>query len=198
MNLSLSFEDYIQALGEILERVSVLKGSQIIPIEDGFAEYIGHLIEATNRGNRVFFIGNGGSAGICTHSANDYSKNGGIRCMSLHDGAVLTCLGNDFGFEFIFSKQIEFHAQSGDVLIAISSSGRSADILNAVDQAKRQGLWVCTLSGFADDNPLRQSGDLNWYIDSTEYGFVELSHQILIHCALDRKDMLWERWNSRK
>jgi D-sedoheptulose 7-phosphate isomerase len=113
-------------------------------VEAGFAAYIGHLVAATERGNRVFFVGNGGSAGICTHSANDYAKNGGIRSMSLHDGAVLTCLGNDFGFEYVFSKQIEFHAQPGDVLIAISSSGRSADILNAVTQAKSQGLWVCT------------------------------------------------------
>lgn len=116
--------------------------------------------------------------------------------MSLHDGAVLTCLGNDFGFECVFSKQMEFHAQPGDVLIAISSSGRSADILNAVTQAKSQGLWVCTFSGFATDNPLRANGDLNWYIDSDEYGFVELGHQVLIHCALDRRDGLVSKYHT--
>jgi D-sedoheptulose 7-phosphate isomerase len=193
----MSFEDYLVALKDILHQTSVHLKQESIPVEDGFVEYMGHLIEATSRGNRVFFIGNGGSAGICTHSANDYAKNGGIRCMSLHDGAVLTCLGNDFGFEYIFSKQIEFHAQPGDVLIAISSSGRSADIILAVEQAKRQGLWVCTFSGFSEGNPLSKSGDLNWFVGSKEYGFVELGHQILIHCALDRKQMLWERWLSR-
>ena len=114
--------------------------------------------------------------------------------MSLHDGAVLTCLGNDFGFEYIFEKQLSFHAQQGDVLIAISSSGRSADILNAVRQADEIGMFVCTFSGFARDNPLRSMGALNWYVDSMEYGFVELAHQVLIHCALDRRDMLLESW----
>ena len=103
---------------------------------------------------------------------------------------VLTCLGNDFGFEFIFSKQIEFHAREGDVLIAISSSGRSADILRGVEVAKAKGMYVCTFSGFSDDNPLRKTGDLNWYVASGEYGFVKLAHQILIHCALDNKQVL--------
>jgi D-sedoheptulose 7-phosphate isomerase len=110
--------------------------------------------------------------------------------LSLHDGAVLTCLGNDFGFEYVFSKQLEFHAREGDVLIAISSSGRSADILRAVEMATEKGMYVCTLSGFAPDNPLRKMGDLNWYVPSLEYGFVELAHQIIIHCALDNKDRL--------
>ena len=116
--------------------------------------------------------------------------------MSLHDGAVLTCLGNDFGFEHIFAKQLKFHAQQGDALIAISSSGRSPDILNAVRQADEIGMFVCTFSGFASDNPLRKMGSINWYVDSKEYGFVELAHQILIHCALDRRDMLLESWQS--
>ena len=199
MNLSLSFAEYVHKLSDILARTSVRNISTDLDVEMGFVEYIGHLVDATQRGNRVFFIGNGGSAGICTHSANDYSKNGGIRSMALHDGAVLTCLGNDFGFEHIFAKQIEFQAQAGDVLIAISSSGSSKDILNAVEQAKSQGLWVCTFSGFDPQNALRNRGDLNWYIQSAEYGFVELGHQVLIHCALDRRDMLLERYrNSTK
>ena len=194
MKLSLSFTEYIQRLSEIVQRTSVSLGVRSVDVEAGFAEYIGHLVTTTEQGGRVFFIGNGGSAGICMHSANDYTKNGGIRSMALHDGAVLTCLGNDFGFESIFSKQLAFQAQSGDVLVAISSSGRSQDILNAVEQARAQGLWICTFSGFAPDNPLRGSGDLNWYIDSMEYGFVELGHQILLHCALDRRDLLLARY----
>ena len=196
MNLRMSFTEYLQALQDILLRTQVSTSAVSIDMEEGFQTYMGNLVDATARGNRIFFIGNGGSAGICTHSANDYSKNGGIRSMSLHDGAVLTCLGNDFGFEHVFAKQLAFHAQAGDVLIAISSSGRSADILLAVEQAKAMGMWVCTFSGFAADNPLRSSGDLNWFVESAEYGFVELGHQVLIHCALDRRDMLVERWNS--
>ncbi len=186
------FLEYIQNLQKVLQETVVDKNGVFVEVDQGFKEYMSQLIAAHNRGNHIFFIGNGGSAGICTHSANDYSKNGGIRCLALHDGAVLTCLGNDFGFEFIFSKQIEFHAREGDVLIAISSSGRSADILRGVEVAKAKGMYVCTFSGFSDDNPLRKTGDLNWYVASGEYGFVELSHQILIHCALDNKHVLEE------
>jgi D-sedoheptulose 7-phosphate isomerase len=193
----MSFTEYLQALQEILGRTMVSHYEQSYDdIEKAFVDYIGNLYEITQKGNRIFFVGNGGSAGICTHSANDYAKNGGFRCMSLHDGAVLTCLGNDFGFEHIFAKQLEFHAQQGDALIAISSSGRSEDILNAVRQADEIGMFVCTFSGFAPENPLRTMGTLNWYIDSSEYGFVELAHQILIHCALDRRDMLLEHWSE--
>lgn len=184
------FLEYIKQLQNVLAATVVDENGSAIDIDQGFQVYMSQLIAAHDRGNHVFFIGNGGSAGICTHSANDYSKNGGIRCLALHDGAVLTCLGNDFGFEYIFSKQIEFHARKGDVLIAISSSGCSADILRGVEAAKQKGMYVCTFSGFLEDNPLRTLGDLNWYVSSPEYGFVELAHQIIIHCALDNKTVL--------
>src|ERR1700761_8080940 len=85
---------------------------------------------AHEKGRKVMFIGNGGSMGIATHMAVDFSKAGGMRAIALGDGATLTCIGNDFAFEEVFSRQIEWHGQSEDVLIAISSSGKSPDILN--------------------------------------------------------------------
>lgn len=137
------------------------------------------------RGYKLMIIGNGGSAGIASHSAIDYSKNGNLRTLAFNDGAALTCLGNDFGYEHVFAKQIEFHGRSGDMLIAISSSGQSKNILHAVETARKIGIRTVTLSGFKPDNPLRQAGDLNLYVASLEYGFVELSHQTLLHAALD-------------
>lgn len=190
------FSEYLANLKQALEQTKVDIQGATVTIDQGLAHYMGQIWTAQQRGHRTFFIGNGGSAGICTHSANDYSKNGGLRCMALHDGAVLTCLGNDFGFEYIFSKQIEFHASEGDVLVAISSSGSSKDILNAVNQAKDQGLFVISFSGFYEDNPLRKMGDLNFYVPSQEYGFVELGHQILIHSALDMKEELLKKFSS--
>lgn len=141
--------------------------------------------ETHDRGNKLMFVGNGGSAGIASHMATDYSKNGNLRALAMNDGSMLTCLGNDYGYEHVFAKQIEFHARDGDLLIAISSSGRSQNILNAVSTACRLGCAVMTLSGFTPDNPLRVSGDLNFYVDSTEYGFVEMSHLALCHAVLD-------------
>ena len=131
------------------------------------------------------FIGNGGSAGIASHLAIDYSKNGSLPAMAFNDSSAITCLSNDYGFEYVFAKQIEFHARKGDVLIAISSSGKSINILNAVAVARKVGCNVITFSGFQPQNPLSKLGDVNFYIDSKEYGYVEVSHVALGHSILD-------------
>ncbi|WP_051340663.1 SIS domain-containing protein [Azospirillum halopraeferens] len=154
-------------------------------LSDAFVRMETAVRSAHAAGNKVMFIGNGGSAGICSHHAVDYSKNGGIRSMAFNDGAMLTCLGNDYGYEHVFAKQIDYHGRRGDVLVAISSSGRSANILNGVCAARAIGCEVVTLSGFAPDNPLRRAGDINVYIESFEYGFVELAHTSMLHALLD-------------
>ena len=136
-------------------------------------------------GGRVFFVGNGGSAAIASHMANDFTKNGGVRSLAISDAAVLTCLANDYGYEAAFAKGLEFQAGPQDGLVAISSSGASPNILNAVAEARRQGLWVVTLSGFSPENPLRRLGDLNLYIESEVYGVVEVGHLMLLHAVLD-------------
>lgn len=134
---------------------------------------------------KIIFIGNGGSAGICSHMAIDFSKRGKIPSVALTDGAALTCLGNDIGFENVFGKQIEWHAQPGDLLVAISSSGRSPNILCGVDAARAKRCNVMTLSGFDDDNPLRRRGDMNIYVRASDYGLVEVAHHALLHAVLD-------------
>jgi D-sedoheptulose 7-phosphate isomerase len=136
-------------------------------------------------GNQLIFVGNGGSAAIASHMATDYSKNGGVRSLALNDASMLTCLGNDLGYERVFAKQLELHARAGDLVVAISSSGRSANILNAVDAAAAAGCTVATLSGFTPDNPLRGRGEWNFYVASDRYGFVEIGHLTICHAVLD-------------
>jgi D-sedoheptulose 7-phosphate isomerase len=140
---------------------------------------------AHNAARKVMFIGNGGSMGIAAHMAIDFSKNGGMRAMALGDSAALTCLGNDFGYADVFARQIDWHGAAGDVLIAISSSGESANILNGVAAARSRQCKVVTFSGFRDDNRLRGLGDVNFYVRAEEYGFVEVAHQSLLHAMLD-------------
>ena len=140
---------------------------------------------AHEAGNKVMFVGNGGSAGIASHMAIDYTKNGGMRALAFNDGAALTCLGNDLGYEQVFAEQIRMHAHPGDLLIAISSSGNSPNILTAVDAARNRGCEVVTFSGFRPDNKLRALGDYNIYMRSEEYGFVEVAHLALNHAILD-------------
>lgn len=140
---------------------------------------------AHQAGNKLIFIGNGGSAAIASHMATDYSKNGNIRSLALNDGSMLTCLGNDLGYDKVFAKQIELHARPGDLLIAISSSGRSPNILNAVAAGRAAGCKIVSLSGFDPENPLRRLGDLNFYLASDRYGFVEIGHLTICHAILD-------------
>jgi D-sedoheptulose 7-phosphate isomerase len=136
-------------------------------------------------GNKLIFVGNGGSAAIASHMATDYSKNGDIRSLALNDSSMLTCLGNDLGYDQVFAKQIELHARPNDLVIAISSSGRSVNILNAVKAARSAKCAVVTLSGFSADNPLRQLGDVNFFIASDRYGVVEIGHLTICHAILD-------------
>ena len=144
-------------------------------------------LEATGRGGKLMFVGNGGSAGIASHMAIDFSKNGGMPAMCFNDGAALTCLGNDFGYEEVFAGQLRAHARKGDVLFAISSSGSSENILRAVAVARDRGCAVITMTGFKPGNPLRALGDVNFHIGLSDYGLVEVAHTAMIHAVVDLK-----------
>jgi len=182
------YEKYLSTFSGILENAEASNQSGASVDMDDAVKQIGHAMQACHDGgNKVMLIGNGGSAGICSHMATDISKNGGMRATAFNDSSVLTCLGNDYGYEFVFQKQIEWYAAEGDILIAISSSGKSANILNAVEEARKKECLVYTFSGFREDNPLRTRGDLNVYLNSLEYGFVEVGHLAIIHSALDIK-----------
>ncbi|GLR80783.1 SIS domain-containing protein (plasmid) [Azospirillum oryzae] len=154
-------------------------------LADAFAWVQRKARAAHDSGHKLMFVGNGGSAGIASHCAIDYSKNGDLRSLAFNDGAALTCLGNDLGYENVFARQVEMHGRSGDLLIAISSSGNSPNIHKAVSAARGIGCAVATFSGFKADNPLRSMGDVNFYVASDAYGFVEILHLSLCHAILD-------------
>jgi D-sedoheptulose 7-phosphate isomerase len=140
---------------------------------------------ASAAGKTVFVIGNGGSAGIASQVTYAFTHFKGVAALCLNDPSALTGIGADLGYDQVFSRQLAAHGRSGDHLIAISSSGQSANILNAVSAARENGLGILTLSGFKPDNPLRRAGDLNLYVDSSEYGFVEVAHLALCHAVLE-------------
>lgn len=178
--------EYITELGRAITRAQVSRADgSFLPLPEAIEAIGSEMRSVHEKGLKVMFIGNGGSASISSHMATDYSKNGRIRAMAFNDSSALTCLGNDLGYERVFAEQIEFHGNPGDILVAISSSGRSPNILNAVDAAKKKGCKVFTLSGFDSDNPLRKMGDVNIFVDNKEYGFVEVSHLAILHAALD-------------
>jgi D-sedoheptulose 7-phosphate isomerase len=180
------FDGYADILSGVLGSVQATDGGgKQLAMDDVLRWSAENARRCHDSGNKLIFIGNGGSATIASHMATDLSKNAGIRTMACNDGSILTCLGNDYGFEHVFAKQIEFYGARGDLVVAISSSGKSANILNAVAAARQVGCTVITLSGFAPDNPLRQLGDVNLYLKSDLYGFVEIGHLVLCHAIVD-------------
>ena len=146
---------------------------------------IERLKQTKAQGKKIILIGNGGSAGIAEHMAIDFTKNAGLRAIAFSGTPTLTTFANDFGYEKIYQKCVESFADSGDVLIAISSGGTSKNILNACEEAKKRGLSVMTLSGFNGDNPLRKQGEQNIWIDSKAFGYVEMIHHALLHYVND-------------
>jgi D-sedoheptulose 7-phosphate isomerase len=134
---------------------------------------------------KVILVGNGGSASIASHVSIDFTKAANIRSINFNEASLLTCFANDYGYENWASNALNFYADSNDIAILISSSGQSKNIINAADKAKKIGLPIITLSGFLESNPLRKMGDVNLWVNSSEYNIVESVHQIWLLSIVD-------------
>lgn len=146
---------------------------------------INKSVDLIKSSKRILFIGNGGSNAICSHMMEDYMKIASIPTLSFSDPALITCFANDYGYENALKEWINFSFQAGDLLIAISSSGESDNILNAVQEHKSLGGNVITLSGFKSDNSLSKLGSVNFLVAEENYGIVECFHQVILHAILD-------------
>lgn len=145
-------------------------------------EAAAHLIE--NTPGKLIIMGNGGSNGIASHMAEDYTNNfKPTLCFS--DAAFMSCFANDFGWENAFARWLKHFAQPGDTLILISSSGQSKNILNCAEWALSEQMPLISLSGFNPENPLRQLGDVRFYVHSDSYKDVELMHTVILHTILE-------------
>jgi D-sedoheptulose 7-phosphate isomerase len=150
-------------------------------------ESVAELIKTTcDYGNKILIFGNGGSAAISSHFSVDLTKNAGLRCVNFNEADLITCFANDYGFEHWVEKAIDFYGDEGDLLIVISSSGSSKNMLNSINAARNGNFKaVITLSGFDKDNPLRQLGDINLWVDSKAYNFIENIHQVWLLAIVD-------------
>ncbi|MBI3546729.1 MAG: SIS domain-containing protein [Gammaproteobacteria bacterium] len=157
-----------------------------VDIETGMQHAMEILTAARKRDSSVFLVGNGGSAGIASHATVDFVHVAKLRAHTVHDPSLLTCMSNDYGYENGYAKILGHLARAHDVLIAISSSGNSANIRNAAATVTQAGGTVITLSGFKPQNPLRSLGEINIWLDSHDYGLVEIGHQFILHNLADR------------
>lgn len=178
--------EYVERLSECTyNTIFTGKGRPELSYEDGMKELVDIFQQIKRNQKQLFFIGNGGSAAIAGHMTADFMKNGRMKTYSLYDQAVSTCMSNDYGYESVFSKPLALLANKEDLLVAISSSGNSKNILNAINTAKEKNCYVITFTGFHQDNQARLLGDYNIYVPICEYGIVESVHNLILQQAVD-------------
>ena len=170
------FDSYFNALSARLRDASA----------DQLYELLQVFVDVRDKGRKVILVGNGGSAAIASHVAVDLTKAARVRAINFNEADLITCFGNDYGYENWMGKALEFYGDSGDVAVIISSSGQSQNVVIGANAARDIGLHVVTLSGFRTNNPLRMLGDLNLWVNSESYNVVETTHQSWLLAVIDR------------
>ena len=173
---------YISGLSELMIATEVTDADGgALSLEAGADAAALLLLESRSASRKVMLVGNDGSSAIVSHAQNDLSENGKVRAMVFTEHPVLTARANDFGYGSVFERPIEQWADAGDLLITVSSSGKSENIVRALEMAKQKGCRAITFSGFSPTNPSRSLGNVNFYVPSEVYGFVETAHTALLH-----------------
>jgi len=144
------------------------------------------LIRVKKDNAKIMIFGNGGSAAIASHASVDLTKTANIRAVNFNEADLITCFSNDYGYEKWIEKAIDFYADCKDVLILISSSGKSSNMINACQAARNKKISkIITFTGHDKNNPLSKLGDINFWINSKAYNFVENTHQVWLLTIVD-------------
>ena len=167
---------YLETYNSLIHNQSAI--DKLIEIKNIFTE-------TSTAGKKVILAGNGGSAAMASHIAVDITKNAGIRSLTFNEYDLITTLANDYGYENWIKKGIEFYYDPGDVIVLISASGKSENVVRAAKYSKELGLKTITFSGFETNNPLRDLGDINLWVDSKVYNIVEMTHHIWLLAIVD-------------
>ena len=170
------FKDYNKSIFDLLDKFDTDLIDQSVKIID----------ECRKKGGKVYIVGNGGSSSMASHVSVDFAKVAGVPSGTFNNSNLITCFANDYGFEHWAEKAVEFYGDKGDLLLVISSSGKSKNMINAVEAARKRNFEsVITLSGFSEHNQLRKIGDINLWVDNMSYNFVENIHQIWLLAIVD-------------
>ena len=168
-------KNYLDKLSELLKNYESPDFLKIVKI-----------LKAIKRNKKkVILVGNGGSAAMASHVSVDLTKMCKIRAINFNEADLLTCFSNDYGYENWVKKAISFYADKGDLLICISSSGESKNIINGAKFAKRIGCKVVTLTGFHKTNKVKKIGNVNLWLNSKNYNFIEMIHHTWLLSIVD-------------
>ncbi|HEV2983842.1 MAG TPA: SIS domain-containing protein [Vicinamibacterales bacterium] len=185
-NVSAGPRRYFTAFARLLEQVEVTtREGKSLPVDEGLGSVATLIGSLRDSGAKALLIGNGGSAAIVSHMHNDLCKSVGVRAIVFNDAPLLTAVANDHGYHTVFHRPVELWADRHDVLIAVSSSGESENIVKAASLANDKGCRLVTFTGFRPTNRLRQLGQVNVYVPASDYGFVEMAHSVIAHCVTD-------------
>ena len=175
MNYKFFFSHYANSISELLKNVdtNLIKASV-------------NLIANTKKNkNKIYIVGNGGSSSIASHVSVDFTKVAKINCSTFNNANLITCFANDYKYENWVVEAIKAYSIQQDLFILISSSGTSKNIVNAAEYCKQKRINLITLSGFKKNNPLSQSGNINFHVESEEYNFIEMTHHIILLSIVD-------------
>lgn len=185
--MNLTLQSRIEQFSQVLVSTQITNERQQICEVEAQIKQLQERLALLKKGQKnLYIVGNGGSASVAAHAVTDFFNVAKIRATTLHESSLLTCMANDFGYENAVARMLGQLLNSGDMVIAISSSGNSLNMRNAASVASQCGAYVVTLTGFSVDNPLRQLGHTNIWLDSEDYGFVEIGHQFILHNIADR------------
>ena len=167
--------NYLQKISRLITRYD----------EKSFFKIVKIIMETKKSKKKVILVGNGGSAAMASHVSVDLTKICKIRAINFNEADLLTCFSNDYGYENWVQKAIFFYADKGDLLICISSSGQSKNIINGAKFAKKIGCKVVTLTGFDKMNKVRRIGHINLWLNSKNYNLIEMTHHTWLLSIVD-------------
>ena len=187
------FINYFNSIKKGLEDTIFYEKNKNIKSNIFFENINQKLKKIRENSNKIFFFGNGASAAFANHMALDFSKNGKILARSLSDSAMLTALANDYTYELAMLEYLKIEGvNKDDLVITISSSGNSPNVVSVLNHCKENNINSLALSGLKQDNKSIILADYSIYVPMKTYGMVECIHQIFLHLLLDQSMDIFE------
>ncbi|HMM39171.1 MAG TPA: SIS domain-containing protein [Desulfovibrio sp.] len=183
------WKESVNSLLGVLDALAVSDGrGASLDADQAFALLAAWVRDCARDKRRVYFAGNGASASMASHFATDLAKMAKVPTEVFTDPALVTATGNDMGYSEVFAYPLAQRMRSGEILVAISSSGSSPNVVRAAETARKLDGLIITFSAMSPGNKLRTLGDLNFYIPATTYGLAESGHAALLHHLVDLFD----------
>tara|TARA_B100001250_G_scaffold215127_1_gene184594 strand:+ start:302 stop:850 length:549 start_codon:yes stop_codon:yes gene_type:complete len=175
MSYNKYFEEYVDSISNLLKNID----------KNLINETVDLIKKKAKDNGTVFIVGNGGSSSIASHVSVDFVKSAKIRSTTFNNSNLITCFANDYDYENWVKEAIKAYCFDHDLIILISSSGQSQNMINAAKYCKDNNIDLITLSGFKKNNELKNLGKINYYIESNDYNYVEMAHHIILVSIVD-------------